>query len=1436
MFLLLRKAIIFLSLFGSVYASANTCNITVSSGDASVGLDIVTDETCVSGGLGCINDNCRFCKVEESPQSHDYGLCPNTRTGSISGVEEPSALECTATVSIDDYNVGIRIITDTVCADGGLGCFASVCRYCKVLSTPLSEHFGNCTDYGGKYTTSPVPVLSDETCAATVSDGDYNVGIQIVTDSSCNDGGLGCFSGACRFCRYKNTTFSAHLGSCDAYGQKYTRLVSSPLTTQSGSSDVTPVAQYEECTLTVSPDDNNAGIELFTDATCINGGLGCYSDVCRFCKTRNTPLSQHFVECADFNAQTDGSSDIGLTQDSNSPPVQNDTTSGSSAVPTVNANCTATISAGDYLAGVQIITDHSCASGGLGCFTPECRFCQYIRTPLSAHLEGCSDWGSQYTSLNDETVAKATADLSTEGSSKSDVSNESPTTPLNETPVTDEGQSSGKSDLSNEEPNTSMTDDKGQTQSSSLQGDNDLAAVKPVPSEGEGSTCSVTVSDGDYNAGIQIVTDPSCVNGGLGCITNACRFCAYKSTPSSQHLEKCDAYNDQFTSRSDETISVKPSTGSKAIVPPTEGSLNDETDLSDEVPTEGSAEAPPKDEPIHPTQSTDVATEGSSESSLNDESVEPSHASSSEAEPNDVKPTKPSDTDSSLAGPSIPSTTPPATTNPDDGEKGSQHGIYDEPNPSAPKPSPSHPTTDKDVTPPSSEPEHEVPHTSSSATMEPADEVETPMGSPSLSGSSSSSASSGANDMIFQPTEVDISEPTTPEPTTPQPPAFPTTCTKIVSAGDALVGVDITTDASCLDGGAGCIDGICRYCKRFESVQSSSFVPCDTIEGGEDNGISFAPIDSGFIGMPSDSSTYPSASDVIQNCDDIVSYGDRLAGINAVHDPTCAVGGEGCFTNDCRYCQSNLTELSAQLAPCNSSVQDAGSQESPSNSSNEPSATAASDTNNINEPSTSNFVALCGDLVAANDLANGVYAMNDSTCATGGIGCFSNDCRYCKTANTPEAHNFVDCYRVTKDGIVGEGNSTTANSPLVTPTGTFDNDTAAVIENCEDFVAFGDKYNGVNAVYDTSCAPGGLGCFTTTCRFCRTELTPKSADLLSCDNFNVSTTSSQSFPSQVDSVNDAETISCGSFVSPGDLAVGIYAMNDTSCQAGGLGCFADTCRFCQQSETIQSSSYIPCYLVTPYGVKTSDQELVSFTGSNSNTSASSLLHDCNAIVTQGDKAVGVEGVDDPNCYFGGLGCFTSHCRFCHTKITNKSEHLFACSDVKQVKPIKVPNHSIDSFSCGDVVASGDLEMGVYAMNDSTCVQGGLGCFSDSCRFCKTSLVTNQSAPFYDCYLITIDGVLQGEDSMTISTSAKANVERGRLKKYNSIQYAIIAAAAVGAVAILALVGMLSRTAYRRTRMQRESSDTDPVDEGTIADEAVLERVPDANTAVIQAQV
>ncbi|TDH67030.1 hypothetical protein CCR75_009286 [Bremia lactucae] len=60
---------------------------------------------------------------------------------------------------------------------------------------------------------------------------------------------------------------------------------------------------------------------------------------------------------------------------------------------------------------------------------------------------------------------------------------------------------------------------------------------------------------------------------------------------------------------------------------------------------------------------------------------------------------------------------------------------------------------------------------------------------------------------------------------------YPGACSRVVSSGDAAVGINIVTDASCASGGIGCIDQVCRYCKQVVTPQSTTFLDCVSITG-----------------------------------------------------------------------------------------------------------------------------------------------------------------------------------------------------------------------------------------------------------------------------------------------------------------------------------------------------------------------------------------------------------------------------------------------------------------------------------------------------------------------------------------------------------------------------------------------------------------------------
>ncbi|KAG7385114.1 hypothetical protein PHYPSEUDO_001827 [Phytophthora pseudosyringae] len=60
---------------GTVAPFSGTCSQTVSSGDSAVGIKIVTDKSCASGGVGCIDEVCRFCMLVSSPDSSKLVAC-----------------------------------------------------------------------------------------------------------------------------------------------------------------------------------------------------------------------------------------------------------------------------------------------------------------------------------------------------------------------------------------------------------------------------------------------------------------------------------------------------------------------------------------------------------------------------------------------------------------------------------------------------------------------------------------------------------------------------------------------------------------------------------------------------------------------------------------------------------------------------------------------------------------------------------------------------------------------------------------------------------------------------------------------------------------------------------------------------------------------------------------------------------------------------------------------------------------------------------------------------------------------------------------------------------------------------------------------------------------------------------------------------------------
>ncbi|POM74780.1 Hypothetical protein PHPALM_8206 [Phytophthora palmivora] len=252
-------------------------------------------------------------------------------------------------ISDGDKAFGIQVVTDFTCALGGLGCYNDHCRYCKLADTLKSAHFESCESLGASFPTMAPLTISSGPCQ--VSSGDAAVGVGAMTDPTCLYGGIGCFSDHCRFCQSAPTLQSSQFLPCswtegssstsgsDSSPVDYTTegapvsLLVNGASTSGRRKEAIEAGSASSCTMTVSDGDAAVGISITTDATCVSGGNGCIDSICRFCKVKDTPQSAHFNACP---------------------------TADNSKV------CTTTVSAGDAATGINIVTDATCAQGGLG--------------------------------------------------------------------------------------------------------------------------------------------------------------------------------------------------------------------------------------------------------------------------------------------------------------------------------------------------------------------------------------------------------------------------------------------------------------------------------------------------------------------------------------------------------------------------------------------------------------------------------------------------------------------------------------------------------------------------------------------------------------------------------------------------------------------------------------------------------------------------------------------------------------------------------------------------------------------------------------------------------------------------------------------------------------------------------------------------------------
>ncbi|GMF27268.1 unnamed protein product [Phytophthora lilii] len=1031
-------------------------------------------------------------------------------------------------------------------------------------------------------------------------------------------------------------------------------------------------------TCSSSPGDKKFGIQAIDDATCAKGGLGCYNNHCRYCKVLDTPKSSHLDTCLSHGVAFTATAAVVVTQG----PCE--------------------VSSGDVAAGISAVTDSGCLYGGLGCYNDHCRFCKVVETPHSSGFMACSTLDSSYSTPVASTAAPATVASSAPVTVASATA--APTVAVVEVPATaartiavvevpatvapiviDPVTQSPA--IATDTPPVAVTDapsvvamDVPVTDAP----DTSVPAVVTTDAPAPQTICTVVPAAGDLDVGVTIVTDVSCAAGGLGCLSDVCRFCKLKTTPQSDPYMDCTLVN-----------------ATSAVVDPATT-----PDATTEIPSVTSSvaetEAPGTTTTDAPIATNDASTETPASAAVDNTTEAPVATTAT--------PVDTTETPASTTAAPVDDTTeaPTATT------VAPVDATTEAPTATA--------ATSVDAT--------EAP---ASTTAAPADVTEAPI--------STTEAPDASTEVPDATTETPVSTAGAPDATTDAPvvttdetatePPAPTTCSLVASAEDAGLGISVATDPSCSLGGVGCIDKICRFCKVTTSLQSAPYIDCALLEDGwqsvtetpdattdapatttetpvvpADNtdattdartdapgATAEAPANTDTVTetptsdsvapdtvtevpaaeIPSTTTEAPAISTNSQAdqevCGIVAAAGDVAVGVHIATDPTCSAGGLGCINDLCRFCKVETTPQSEAFVDCASLGGFTTDSEAPADATSSPATSI---------PVTPQS---CGLVASSGDSAVGIRIVTDSACSVGGVGCISDVCRFCKVTTSVQSAAFLDC--VTVDGYTPEKEAPVASA---TPDATTGEPVSEA--TCTLVSSGGDIAVGVDIATDSTCASGGVGCIDKVCRFCQVTPTVQSAAFVNCTSLSEYRSRSEApadtataTPSASSTEAPVAQASCGLVVSTGDAAVGISITGDATCAAGGVGCIDNVCRFCKVKTTVQSAAFVDCTSIaefTPATDAPADATVVPIDATTASApAASGPASTCSLAVSEGDAAVGIDITADSTCQFGGVGCIDNVCRFCKVKTTEQSSAFVDCpvavgSTVSSNEPVTTP--------------------------------------------------------------------------------------------------------------------------------------------------------------------
>ncbi|GAB9467896.1 hypothetical protein Gpo141_00005227 [Globisporangium polare] len=959
------------------------------------------------------------------------------------------------------------------------------------------------------------------------------------------------------------------------------------------------------CANTVSSGDQGVGISAIDDASCRNGGVGCFADVCRYCKTRDTIQSSNFVQCPTFVASPQSVSTSKPAPASVPVPVSAPASTPAVVAPT--GTCAATVSVGDQGVGISAVTDASCKTGGgVGCRADSvCRFCKTKESTQASQFLWCNSFAT-FGSTASITTTPVTPTPTTAPTVAPGLA------PTCASLVSSKNQAVGFSAFKDTTCTTDGTNcfanggagpcrycktkDTAQCKGVVACPGYSFPSSTPAPATATGGTlsvvtpatdaCAATVSVGDQGVGISAVTDASCkTGGGVGCRADSvCRFCKTKESTQASQFLWCNSFATFGSTASITTTPVTPTpTTAPTVAPglaPTCASL-----VSSKNQAVGFSAF--KDTTCT-TDGTNCFANGGAGPCRYCKTKDTAQCKGVVACP----------------GYSFPSSTPaPATAT------GGTLSVVT-------------PATD-----------------ACAATVSVGDQG---VGISAVTDASCKTAGGvgcrvdsvcrfcktkeSTQASQFLPCSSFTPAPTAATPSTPTSTAV--TCASLVAAKNVALGFSAYTDATCATGNVGgCFQqaqaGACRYCKARETAQTKSFQACP-----------------GFSATPAPAVATPTPASTVDTCAATVSVGDQGVGISAVTDATCTTaGGVGCRVDSvCRFCKTKESTQASQFLPCSSFT---------------PAPTAAT-------PSTPTSTAVtCASLVAAKNVALGFSAYTDATCATGNVGgCFqqaqAGACRYCKATETAQTKSFQACPAAPTPNPATPTPSPAPFTPApsssaATPTPAATLTGPVITQGCKKTVSIGDSQMGISMVTDETCVTGlgtdNIGCDEGNCRFCKTRDTAASQHMHPCSEFPV-------IP------NTAPTPApnyCSPAITSAQSLGGIWS--NVECTEWYKGtCYKANCPPCKFYDTTASAGLPAC--VTPPGPPPTPTPAPGAPAPNLCT---------DAVLSEIQPSLGISAMWDQTCTSADKDCVAA-CRFCQFYPTADSAPYRLCSSIMPLPP------------------------------------------------------------------------------------------------------------------------------------------------------------------------